>query len=295
MDWSLLWTEVFDWRRSFTWKGCLAPFFLGFVPSLWDVLSDYDYAATWPDNDELTDKRGMPKGHLYLCICLPITLLVLSQLSRQAEGVLTKICCNCCSNRCCTVTKYFLKCVMAISLINLATGAVTLFPIEMKYLSFGCATTLLSLKLMGVLVQGPTMKRLGVLATSYESTFEAALQMFAVLFGTFALNHPVDATTISSLLSSLLTVAKAGIEALLTFGTEDKMTDAPFAAKLLQFARYGTVFVVTTMHRVTGLVALFFLGVSSAVLHLALAWTSCHGYAGPRFEQDLLSPGHPAI
>ena len=57
-------------------------------------------------------------------------------------------------------------------------------------------------------------------------------------------------------------MAKAGVEALLTFGIEDKMTDATFAVKLRHFARYGPVFVVTSMHRVTGLVAVHFLDVA---------------------------------
>ena len=165
----------------------------------------------------------------------------------------------------------------------------------MKFLSFGCATTLLGLKLMGVFVQGLTMKRLGVLATSYESTFEAGFQMYIVLFGTFAFNHPVDATTISSLLSSLLTVGKAGIEALLTFGVEDKMTDVPFAVKLLHFARYGPVFVVTTMHRVTGLVAVLFIDISDVPIARLLLGPGPHVMAilalvfgGICFLQDIL-------
>ena len=260
MDWSLLWREVLDWRKYFTVRGCLTPLILGFAPSLWDVLSDYDYAATWPEGtkDKPRDPRVMPRGYLYLFICLPVTMLVLAQLSREAEGSLNRICCNCCSGCCCTVLKYFLKCVMTIGLLYVATFTASYLPNWLKYLSFACATALLSLKFMGVLVQGPTMKRLGILATSYESTYEAALQTFVVLYGALALNHPVDATTISCLLSSLFTVAKAGIEALLTFGIEDKMADAPFAFKLLQIARYGPVFAVTTMHRVTGLLAVHF-------------------------------------
>ena len=68
MDWSLLRKEVLNWRSSFTWRGCLTPLLLGFAPSLWDVLSDYDYAATWPDHKELTDKNVLPRGYLYLFI-----------------------------------------------------------------------------------------------------------------------------------------------------------------------------------------------------------------------------------
>ena len=110
MDWSLLWKEVLDWRKYFTVRGCLTPLILGFAPSLWDVLSDYDYAATWPEEtkDKPRDPRVMPRGYLYLFICLPVTMLVLSQLSREAEGSLNKICCNCCSGCCCRVLKYIL-------------------------------------------------------------------------------------------------------------------------------------------------------------------------------------------
>ena len=42
-----LWREVKGWRGMFSWKDAFVPFIFGFLPSLWDVFSDYSYADTW--------------------------------------------------------------------------------------------------------------------------------------------------------------------------------------------------------------------------------------------------------
>ena len=38
------------YREVFFWSVAAPPFLLGFLPSVWDIHSDYDYADTWDTN-----------------------------------------------------------------------------------------------------------------------------------------------------------------------------------------------------------------------------------------------------
>ena len=68
----------------------------------------------------------------------------------------------------------------------------------------------------------------------------------------------------SSLCSSFLTIGKGGVENLLTFGKEDKVTDTSLLQKLKLLARYSPVFVLTTFFRIGCLTSTTFLaGVGS--------------------------------
>ena len=101
--------------------------------------------------------------------------------------------------------------------------------------------------------------KIGLMATSHEATYEAGLQIFFVMAETFFQDHTPDTTTtIHSLLSSLLTITKAAVEAQLTFAINDRMTDQPFVTKIIQTVKLGPVFAFTTFHRITGLAVLFY-------------------------------------
>ena len=68
----------------------------------------------------------------------------------------------------------------------------------------------------------------------------------------------------SSLCSSFLTIGKGGVENLLTFGKEDKVTDTSLLQKLKLLVRYSSVFVLTTFFRIGCLTSTTFLaGVGS--------------------------------
>ena len=267
MDWSLLKQEMLDWRKAFTLRGCLVPFFLGFVPSFWDVYTDYEYADEWSGNltkghclVSLTIRSGQTRtGYPYLFICLPALTLIFVALSRQAQGFVDRTCCKCYKGCFCSLIKEVLKCSTALALFLGVFLAATECSGDLKYLSYPCAASLLGLKLMTVFVQGPTMKKIGLMATSHEATYEAGLQMFFVLAETFFQDHTPDMTTTThSLLSSLLTITKAAVEAQLTFAINDKMTEQPFVTKIIQIVRLGPVFAFTTFHRITGLAVLFY-------------------------------------
>ena len=54
----------------------------------------------------------------------------------------------------------------------------------------------------------------------------------------------------SSLCSSILIIGKGGVENLLTFGKDDKMTNALILQKLKMIAKYSPVFVLTSFFRI---------------------------------------------
>ena len=102
-----IWKEV---------KGCkeaaLVPLLLGFLPSLWDVDSDYGYANTWDmdyrfnttelegnfsqgANDtrkKAEDVRKAYKNYSYLVICLPMGMMCLTSLHRGLSRLADLLC-----------------------------------------------------------------------------------------------------------------------------------------------------------------------------------------------------------
>ena len=112
-----MWREGMKWREVFSWNVALPPFFFGFLLSVWDVFSDYDYVDNW-DISFLSRVRRMERklddtaqqkqsilsqiswandfiseeyeAHLqmvfknlsYFCICLPMLMLFLTTLHR---------------------------------------------------------------------------------------------------------------------------------------------------------------------------------------------------------------------
>ena len=88
---------------------------------------------------------------------------------------------------------------------------------------------------------------------AHEATYEAVLQLVLVNFGVSGFNHPINITTYSVVLSSLIAIPKAGIETLLMFG-EDNMMDEPILKKLKTIAKYLPVFALTSVFRITGFI-----------------------------------------
>ena len=84
-----VWKEGKKWRSLFSWQAAVPPFLLGFLPSLWDIHSDYIHADIW-DTDfvygttyysQLTENvRKQNKNYTFLVICLPMVMLALTSL-----------------------------------------------------------------------------------------------------------------------------------------------------------------------------------------------------------------------
>ena len=81
----------------------------------------------------------------------------------------------------------------------------------------------------------------------FESAFQIAIIFFALIWS------PKDDfktwVAIASLSCSFMTIAKASIENFLTFGRENKMTNATFCEQLTMIAKISPVFVLTTFFR----------------------------------------------
>ena len=57
-----VWREAKGWRGMFSWKDLFVPFLFCFLPSLWDVFSDYRFADTWDTRLVLQATITSPMG-----------------------------------------------------------------------------------------------------------------------------------------------------------------------------------------------------------------------------------------
>jgi len=260
LNFSAIWDEAACWRMYFSWSKALTIILLGLLPSVWDVSSDYIYAQTWDDNGYNPRVRAL----VYFFICLPHLMTLLD----GANSIIT-----CCFDFPSARTSLRLLGKSAglgqfvLLLAATAYGAVYLglhHPDAYAYLAVPSAAATISIKMAGVLVQGPEAKRALTLLTAREGQFESTFQIAIVFFSFFLTPRALDWTVYSSLCSSFLTIGKGGVENLLTFGKDDKVTDTSLLQKLKLLARYGPVFVLTTFFRIGCLTSTTFLaGVGS--------------------------------
>ena len=275
-----VWKEGKKWRSLFSWQAAVPPFLLGFLPSLWDIHSDYIYADIW-DTDfvygttyysQLTENvRKQNKNYTYLVICLPMVMLALTSLPwllRQTREYLQPGSFKSCASAIGNVIGFVL---MLGVFIGVFSSIALLDPITLKYLSYPCVTLLLCGKLLPVFIQGIHTKRLAVMLGAQEATYEAILQLVLVNIGVTGFNHPINLTTYSAVLSSLIAISKAGIEKLLTFGEENVM-DVPLLQKLKTITKYIPVFAITSVFRIVGFteVAARFFTTFTSLAHLFL-------------------------
>ena len=81
----------------------------------------------------------------------------------------------------------------------------------------------------------------------YESTYQIAIVFFSLFW---IRERELDWRGYYSLATSFFTIGKAGTENLLTFGNEDKMTNASLLDKLKMVAKYSLIFMLTTFFRI---------------------------------------------
>ena len=94
-----------------------------------------------------------------------------------------------------------------------------------RYLSYPCALFLLIAKVIPVFVHGPRTRRLGIILTAQEGTYESTFQLIIVGLGVFQYNHPINWITVISALSSVIVIAKGGVENMLLPNLEDRMEE----------------------------------------------------------------------
>ena len=276
LNWVNLADTLKQQKHLFSWSACLAPFFLGFLTSFWDVFSDYEYAESWDKHiynyTKLVEMELDPiryQGFIYLFICLPVLMLVLTTAQRLGKVFISRICCSCClEDWAGSLGNFFGLIVLLVAWF----GAVILAlaqPNVIKVMSYPCAATMLVIKLLPVIFQGPQMKILASRMSSMEAMFEATFQLVFVFFGVLQYNHEFDGPAIRSAVSSILTISKAGIENMLNYRTENNMTNASFSTKICLLIKFLPVFVSTTIFRITGLIAIEFIDQGSLMVGIA--------------------------
>ena len=85
--------------------------------------------------------------------------------------------------------------------------------------------------------------------TAAESQYEAALQLFLVIYTTL-LSGNLTFASLSSALSSITMIGKAGAESFLTFQQSDKLEGAGMLKKLKLLLFYAPLFIITSIFRV---------------------------------------------
>jgi len=139
-----------------------------------------------------------------------------------------------------------------------------------QYVSYPCTSFLLIAKVISVFVHGPHTKRLGIILTAQEGTFESTFQLILVGLGAFRYNHPINWITVSSALSSVIVIAKGGVENMLLPNLEDRMEEnedsgemkclgkfLSFIKKIINVAKFVPLFTLTTVFRIFGIIATF--------------------------------------
>ena len=68
INYTILWSEIVNWRANIQTKEARKAILLGLLPSVFDVFSDYSYARTWNDQDGFCPQI---RALIFFFICLP--------------------------------------------------------------------------------------------------------------------------------------------------------------------------------------------------------------------------------
>ena len=239
--------------------------------------SDFALAGT-VDKDVLLNSAGESlaanevRSLIYLFISLPGIVLAFSGLqSRLAR--LTDSCCQGGATGLRTGLTLFLNLNSSALAVALIVGLVALFivlPSVFFYLAVANTVFVLGVKLASVFLRGAEMTRLGVRVTAAEAQFEASLQLFLNVWlwwtgGAFTF------LSLSSGLSSVIMIGKAGTDSYLTFSEEKTRSCLKKCWMLLVFS---PVFVLTALFRIGSMAVIFRwgrLGGPKQLVYLSLA------------------------
>ena len=149
-------------------------------------------------------------------------------------------------------------------LVGLAFAFSLLLLIAPAYVYFTAILStimVLSINVMAMVVHGPEVKKLSTRMTSSESQYESSLQLMLVLLICLKTGE-FTASSVSSLLSSVVMIGKSGAESYLTFGSENLLEQTGpgwrgLLKKLRLLATYAPVFIATTSSRLTASAVVF--------------------------------------
>ena len=254
-------------------------FILGFALSLIDSVSDFNFASNsesecaelkWhPDPNNVTQmevwyqKRvnnsctGIPPYYVqsltYFFISLAGIIFVLDSL--------TKLICNCILEKL-NPWQSIATVIYGLSFLLMAAGLAGSFylmvwiPIWKKsfpllgfVLAIVTTVGMLGVKTIALFVHGEEMRRLAVKVTSMESQHESALQMLLLIW--IGIYGQLSSSSIFAMVAAILVIGKAGAEAFLTFGKQNKLEEAEgLLRKLSLLAAYSPVFMLSAVFRI---------------------------------------------
>ena len=277
-----LWKEVKEWRSHWKWSKFLNALFLGLAISLFDSVTDFNFARSVPQDCRNTTNSSVkpfdkvyvssPCGLLYYknverltytYIAYPGFFLTLDGLRSLVSGLVTK----CTKGK--EVNGMFTKLgsFFAVALeVSIAVGLLVTamwsdrwekhLPEEavgydiviqgMSYLSFALVV---GVKFLGLISHGPETYSLYHKATVNETIFESSLQLSLVSRIFFSSGYATQASLLSAV-SSIVIIGKNGVQNFLQRHQE----------KLSEASLLGKICVATSVLPVFLLAAIFKLG-----------------------------------
>ena len=225
-------------RQSFTWGKFFFAFFLGFLPTAWDVFTDIEFGM----NQEMMGEETSA-GLCYMFICLPpiftvllpaLVSMVLKQWGKVADSTLWSI-------------LYVLTvCVIAVLITSAMAFAFATHPTIFKYPAILCSVFTLGIKIVAMFVHTTQIAEFSLYASKAESSYECSLQLLFLLHTWLSGGH----LHLSAMVSSTLVIGKVGAENLLIKGQENMMEDKTFFEKVALLACYAPMVALTALFRI---------------------------------------------
>ena len=233
-------------RQSFTWEKFFFAFFFGLLPTGLDVATDVNFALTQEADGELTTA-----GFSYMFICFPVifTIFIPSLVTK-----IQKLWSNIAETTLSSILQLITICLTCVAADSAMIFGFVNHPLVFKYPAFVSSFFILGVKIVALLVHTPHVTELSLKVSSAESSYEAPAQLLFLLHNWLSGGQ----MHLSTMVTSILVIAKVGAENILIKGEEDKMKDKSFLEKVALLARFMPL---------TALTALFRIGSASAFLY----------------------------
>ena len=225
-------------RESFTWEKFFYAFFLGLLPTGWDVATDIHFGLAQEEEGELTTA-----GFCYMFICFPVIFTfffpALGTWMHREWSKVTKT----------TLLSFVYLitfCLLCIAIDSALLFAFVNHPTIFKYPALASSLFTLSVKVVALFVHTPEVAKFSLKISSAESSYEAPAQLLFLLHAWVSGGQ----VYISTMVSSVLVIAKVGAENILTKGEEDKMKDKSFLEKVALLARFMPLTALTAVFRI---------------------------------------------
>ena len=278
---SKLWKEVKDWRTNWTWRIFFKTLFLGLATSLFDSLTDFNFAWSVPDDcrNSTTDSTSKPFDVVY--VSSPCGFLYYKNVERLTytfiaypgfffalgdhgvRGLIKKWWRGKTQGRLAGKLGHILALALEVAtFIGPLTAAMwsdrwekdlpqmtPVYDFTLQGLAYISAAAIVAVKCLGLLSHGPETFRLVQTATLTETVYEASLQLTLLTLLNLASGNRSTASWLSAA-SSLVLIGKVGVE---NFWSrhDEKLSQASILGKLCAAASVLPVFVLTAMFKLS--------------------------------------------